>query len=84
MSKKVTPHTFRNTIATLLLESGLGIGLIQNLLGHSRINITEIYVNVNDRAQRAVLNKKTSQSSFLRTGPPDPPSTIQQLKCAEP
>lgn len=64
ISKKVTPHTFRHTIATLLLESGVDIRFIQTFLGHSSINTTEIYVKVNDRAQRKILNEKHPRLTF--------------------
>jgi len=64
IAKNVTPHTFRHTIATLLLESGVDIRFIQFFLGHSSINTTEIYVKVNDRAHREILNAKHPRLTF--------------------
>lgn len=44
----VTPHMMRHSFATHLLQSGVSIRYIQNLLGHSSLNTTEIYTNVVD------------------------------------
>ncbi len=53
-----TPHMFRHTIATLLLENGVDIRNIQTLLGHSSLAVTEIYTHVSLSAQREALQKK--------------------------
>ena len=45
-NKHVTPHTFRHTFATLLLEEDVDIKYIQHLLGHSSIVTTQIYTHV--------------------------------------
>lgn len=52
---KMTPHVFRHTVATMLLEQGVDIRFIQNLLGHSSIATTTIYVHVNQKSQREIL-----------------------------
>lgn len=55
VNARITPHMFRHSVATLLLERGVDIRYIQALLGHSSIVTTQIYVQVNDEAQRKIL-----------------------------
>ncbi len=56
--KNITPHTFRHTFATLLLEEDVDIKYIQNLLGHSSIAITQIYTHINSQKQKKILSAK--------------------------
>ena len=58
IKKKITPHTFRHTYATLLLEEGVDITYIQHLLGHSSVVTTQIYTHVNLQKQYELLSKK--------------------------
>ncbi|MGE4293145.1 MAG: tyrosine-type recombinase/integrase [Desulfovibrio sp.] len=58
LTGSMTPHMFRHTIATLLLENGVDIRNIQRLLGHSSLAVTEIYTHVSLAAQREALGKK--------------------------
>ena len=60
----ITPHMFRHTFATSLLEADVDIRYIQEMLGHSSINITEIYTHVAMSKQRDILATKHPRKDF--------------------
>lgn len=60
----ITPHMFRHTFATSLLEADVDIRYIQEMLGHSSINITEIYTHVTMSKQREILTMKHPRNGF--------------------
>ncbi len=60
----ITPHMFRHTFATSLLEADVDIRYIQEMLGHSSINVTEIYTHVAMSKQRDILTTKHPRKNF--------------------
>lgn len=60
----ITPHMFRHTFATSLLEADVDIRYIQEMLGHSSIHITEIYTHVSMSKQRDILSTKHPRKDF--------------------
>lgn len=60
----ITPHMFRHTFATSLLEADVDIRYIQEMLGHSSINITEIYTHVTLAKQKHILSTKHPRNNF--------------------
>lgn len=60
-----TPHMFRHTFATSLLEADVDIRYIQEMLGHSSITITEIYTHVAVSKQRDILSTKHPRNHFI-------------------
>ena len=64
---RVTPHMFRHSVATYLLEEGVDIRYVQRLLGHRSISTTEIYTHVADSALKVRITERHPRRGIVGT-----------------
>lgn len=65
IDQHITPHMFRHSFATLLLEEDVDIRYIQQLLGHSSITTTQIYTHVTSKKQRDILATRHPRNKMI-------------------
>ena len=63
LTKHITPHQFRHSAATMLIEEGVDIRLVQRLLGHASITTTEIYTKVSDTSLKLAIERADTLST---------------------
>lgn len=61
----ITPHMFRHSVATMLLEEDVDIRYIQKILGHSSITTTQIYTHVTSTKQKEIIRTKHPRNKLL-------------------
>lgn len=61
----ITPHMFRHSVATMLLEEDVDIRYIQRILGHSSITTTQIYTHVTSAKQKEILRTKHPRNKMF-------------------
>jgi len=65
IDKKITPHIFRHSFASLLLEEGVDIKYIQDFLGHSSISTTQIYLHTTSSQKRRIISTKHPRQKLI-------------------
>ncbi len=58
IKRNITPHMFRHSFATYLIEEGVDVSCVQQILGHSSIKTTQIYIHIAARKQAEILRER--------------------------
>src|SRR5690606_4250166 len=57
LKKKISPHTFRHSFASHLVEGGADLRAVQDMLGHESITTTEIYTHIDKDYLQSVITQ---------------------------
>lgn len=82
INKRGSCHLFRHTMATLMLENGADIRYIQAMLGHAKLDTTQIYTQVSIRALKAIHTATHPGKPIRPRGENNEPADLQTLLTA--
>lgn len=68
IERNITPHMFRHSFATYLIEEGVDVSCVQQILGHSSIKTTQIYIHIAARKQAEILKEMHPRNSMNIVG----------------
>lgn len=68
IKRNITPHMFRHSFATYLIEEGVDVSCIQQILGHSSIKTTQIYIHIAAKKQAEILRERHPRNSMQILG----------------
>lgn len=57
IERNITPHMFRHSFATYLIEEGVDVSCVQQILGHTSIRTTQIYIHIAAQKQAEILRE---------------------------
>ena len=68
IERNITPHMFRHSFATYLIEEGVDVSCVQQILGHSSIKTTQIYIHIAAKKQAEILREMHPRNNMCIAG----------------
>ena len=68
IERNITPHMFRHSFATYLIEEGVDVSCVQQILGHSSIKTTQIYIHIAAKKQAEILKELLPRNNMKIVG----------------
>lgn len=68
IERNITPHMFRHSFATYLIEEGVDVSCVQQILGHSSIKTTQIYIHIAAKKQAEILREMHPRNRMCIAG----------------